>query len=97
MAKKKKLKVSANYLDYVPKLVPENKLECDEKGQITILMENKGFFNAIAKIQLFLEGKTPSATLFFHILALMAICTMSCRLITYALYSPHFFLSGIDC
>ncbi len=49
MAKKKKLKVSANYLDYVPKLVPENKLECDEKGQITILMENKGFFNAIAK------------------------------------------------
>ncbi len=46
---KKKNKSSQNYLDYIPEKNPVYKWEQDEKGEVTILVENKGIFNRLAQ------------------------------------------------
>lgn len=38
-----------NYLDKIPLKNPEIKWETDEKGIVTLLIENKGFFNRAAQ------------------------------------------------
>lgn len=48
-----KKKVSANYLDFVPKHNPEVKFEIDREGNVTIFQENKGVFNFLAQKLLF--------------------------------------------
>ena len=38
-----------NYLDYVPIISDKHKWEADEEGDVTIFIENKGFFNWLAQ------------------------------------------------
>ena len=40
---------SGNYLDKIPVKNPEIKWETDENGIVTLLVENKGFFNRAAQ------------------------------------------------
>ncbi|MCR5700738.1 MAG: PqqD family protein [Lachnospiraceae bacterium] len=47
--KSKKNNTSQNYLDFVPCRVETYKWEQDEKGDVTIFVENKGAFNRIAQ------------------------------------------------
>lgn len=42
-------KESNNYLDFIPMHNPDIKFKIDEKNQVTLLQENKGFFNFIAQ------------------------------------------------
>lgn len=43
-------KVSANYLDFVPRHNPDIKYEVDSKSQVTILKENKGVFDKVLQV-----------------------------------------------
>ena len=45
----KKKKVSANYLDYIPRHSEKLRFTMDEQGTITLLQENGGMFNRIAQ------------------------------------------------
>ncbi|MBO6114984.1 MAG: PqqD family protein [Lachnospiraceae bacterium] len=40
-------KKSDNYMDYIPKHSPKYEWEKDKDGNVTILIENKGFFNRL--------------------------------------------------
>ncbi len=46
MAKKK---IAGNYLDMIPVYAKDCTFVISEKGEVTILVENKGFFNRIAQ------------------------------------------------
>ena len=48
MAKAKKDK-TANYLDFIPVRSEKHKWDADDKGVVTIYVENKGFFNKLAQ------------------------------------------------
>ena len=58
----KKLKVSANYLEYVPRIPDGLQMEVAEDGKVTIFIENKGFFNGIAQ-KFFHQPKVSQAHL----------------------------------
>lgn len=49
MAGKKKNVVSGNYLDYIPVYDEKHQYEVNDKGEVTILVENTGIFNRIAQ------------------------------------------------
>ncbi|MGN0485236.1 MAG: PqqD family protein [Lachnospiraceae bacterium] len=49
MAKKNKKQVGKNYLDFVPIQNQKYVSETDEKGNVTILVENKGLCNRMAQ------------------------------------------------
>ncbi len=38
-----------NYLDYIPRYNEQYSFEADSDGKVTILVENKGFFNLVAQ------------------------------------------------
>lgn len=42
-------KMSANYLDYIPVINDKHNAEIDGEGNVTVIMENKGFFNWVAQ------------------------------------------------
>lgn len=44
-----KKKISNNYLDKIPFKNPEIKWETDSEEKVTLLIENKGFFNRMAQ------------------------------------------------
>jgi len=46
---KKKRKISSNYLDFIPVLCETLKFTIDDKGLVTIFMENKGVFHFLAQ------------------------------------------------
>jgi hypothetical protein len=46
----KRKTVSGNYLDFVPVHNEVYRYETDEKGRVTIFVENKGAFNRIAQV-----------------------------------------------
>ena len=39
-----------NYLDYIPVISDKHRWESDEKGNVTIFIENKGVFNRLAQL-----------------------------------------------
>lgn len=43
-------KVSANYLDFVPRHNPDIKFEVDSESRVTILKENKGVFDKVLQV-----------------------------------------------
>lgn len=45
----KNKKISANYLDFIPKHNDKYTWEIDEQGAVTIFVENKGMFNRLAQ------------------------------------------------
>jgi len=45
----KNKKISANYLDFIPKHNDKNTWKMDEQGAVTIFVENKGIFNRLAQ------------------------------------------------
>lgn len=47
---KNKKNVSENYLDRRPKRMPELRWSSDEKGLVTLEIDNTGFFNKLAQI-----------------------------------------------
>ena len=47
--KKKKQKTSENYLERIPKRPEHIKWSADEKGIVTLDIENKGVFNRVAQ------------------------------------------------
>ena len=49
MVKKNKDKTE-NYLDYIPVISDNHRWESDEKGNVTIFVENKGVFNRLAQL-----------------------------------------------
>ena len=49
MAKENKDKTE-NYLDYIPVISDKHRWESDEKGNVTIFIENKGVFNRLAQL-----------------------------------------------
>lgn len=58
----KKLKVSANYLEYIPQFTEGLQMETSEEGLLVVLVENKGFFNRIAQ-KFFKQPKVSKAHL----------------------------------
>lgn len=49
MANKKKNTVSGNYLDYIPAHGDKHQYHINDKGEVTIFVENRGIFNRIAQ------------------------------------------------
>lgn len=47
--REQKLEKNDNYLDKIPYYIEELRWEQDEKGQVILYQENKGFFNRIAQ------------------------------------------------
>lgn len=58
MSRKKK----ENYLDYVPVCAPEHTWDLNEKNQVVIHVENKGFYNRLAQ-KLFKRPKVSHISL----------------------------------
>ena len=49
---KKKSENSKNYLDFIPVISDKNTWNSDEEGNVTVFIENKGFFKKLTQILL---------------------------------------------